>query len=421
MPLDVNELKSKFGQNAGTIPKKTPSSESNGEPFFEDEQKDVEDPNIMVQKKKLIEALFDENKDIPMEEILTSYFLGDGNKMAKKTTSSVPLTDIKGALENMLSIQHLADMVMGFRDMKKNKNKEVEEEVVSDNSMLTMLPFLQKMQNGGLDVSKLDPLMLMMAMGMGGQKSNNNMGQLFLMMSMANMFAQQPSQPQPQKTPNGNYIPNQQQSINPDMIRAMWQELQNVMQSQQKPPFDPIQLLMIDAIKKSNTPQTNQNIEVLLDKFNTMLNNNQAQEIARILERQNEKWERGMQVIAQAINRDSPEEKLWSNFKMFKEMQGEQRQMSKDEMEYNLRKKEIELKDFERRDMLDREERSKELDNARSDRIMQTANIVLDKVIGNGLGSFVKDVMSVKGDGKRRGRDSNPESRDYDPSLLDDL
>ncbi|MFW9881932.1 MAG: hypothetical protein ACFFG0_53390, partial [Candidatus Thorarchaeota archaeon] len=265
--------------------------------------------------------------------------------------------------------------------------------------------------------------MMAMGRGSGNQKANNNMGQLFLMMSMANMFAQQP-QPQPQKAPNGSYIqPQQQTGITPDMIKALWQELQNVMQSQQKPQFNPMELLMIDAIKKSSNPQQNQNIEILLDKFNTMMQNNQTQQMAVLLERQNDRFERGMQVIAQALNRENPEDRLMASFKMFKEMQGEQRQMTEAEMGYNLKKHELTLQDYARRDMLDREEREKDREDAKSDRTMATVNTFIDKVVGNGVGHLLKDIMSVKNqnNGDRRGRANENTNQSYDPSLLDDL
>lgn len=436
MPLNIEELKKRHGQNASQFTKKYPEST---EPFFEDksetktkkkakknedEDEPINESKERLQKKReLITKLFDENQDLPMEEMLTYYFTeGEGKKMGKTVS---PLKGIREGLEDMLNIQQLQDLIKGFRDRKKQSNTqqdEIDEDMGDDNSLITMLPFLQKMQNGGMDVGKIDPLMLMLSMGMGGQKkSNNNLGQLFLMMSMANMFAQQPQQTQIGN--NGN--PNQQPTpaINAEMIKSLYTELQKVMESQSKPQFDPMTLLMIDAIKKSNANNgaaSNQNIEILLDKFNQMMQNNQTQTMAMLMERSNEKFEKGMEMIASALHREKPEEKMMNYFGLFRELAGDRREKTKDEMEYDLKRKEMELQEFARRDMLDREEREKEREEMKSQRMMDTAGVVLDKVIGNGIGHLVKDVMSVRGKGDKQ-KNTGFSQEEIDPSLLDDL
>lgn len=427
MPINIEELKRKHGQSSTSIPKETPSKPpltdkpktETLDDVFEDTKK--EDPAVLEKKRELIKQLFDENKDLPIEEMLMYYFTeGDGKKMGKTVS---PLKGIREGLEDMLNIQQLSELVKGFRNVNQKQPQKEEEEDMGDNSnLLTLLPFLQKMQNGGMDTSKLDPTMLLLAMGMSGQKqSNSNLGQLFLMMSMANMFAQQPQQ---QATASGSSTqPNP--AINAEMIKTLYQELQNVMNQQQKPQIDPVTLMMINAINKSNQNQgtaSNQNIEILLDKFNSMMQNNQQQQMAMLMQQSNDKFERGMEMIASALHREKPEEKILSNFQLFRELTGEKRERSRDEMDYDIKKREIELQEMARRDMLDREERQQVREEQKSSRIMETASTVLEKVIGNGLGNLVKDVMSVKGDtGKRRGRGSIEDTTDFDSSLLDNL
>ena len=145
--------------------------------------------------------------------------------------------------------------------------------------------------------------------------------------------------------------------------------------------------------------------------------------MAMLMQQSNDRFERGMEMIASALHRDKPEEKILSNFQLFRELTGEKRERSKDEMEYDIKRKELELQEMARRDMLDREERQQVREEQKSERIMETASSVLDKVIGNGIGHLVKDVMSVKSDtGKRRGRGGSVEDmEDFDPSLLDNL
>ena len=428
MPINIEELKKKHGQSKTSVPKPTPAKpplttkppEINT-PVFEDTM--PEDPKVLEQKRKLINQLFDENKDLPIEEMLMYYFTeGEGKKMGKTVS---PLKGIREGLEDMLNIQQLSELVKGFRTTnQQQKQKEEEEESMGDNSnLLTLLPFLQKMQNGGMDTTKLDPTMLMLAMGMSGQKqSNNNMGQLFLMMSMANMFAQQ--QPQQQNTSSGTST-QANPAINAELIKSLYQELQNVMSQQQKLQIDPVTLMMINAINKSNQNQgsaSNQNIEVLLDKFNNMMQNNQQQQMAMLMQQSNDRFERGMEMIASALHREKPEEKILNNFQLFRELTGEKRERSKDEMTYDIEKRKLELQEMARRDMLDREERQQVREEQKSSHILETASSVLDKVIGNGLGNLVKDVMSVKSEGgKRRGRGGVEELQDFDSSLLDDL
>jgi len=423
MPIDIADLKKKHGQNATNIPKKPPLVPPQSEPFFADtEAPEPETDEDKALRHKLVNQLFDENKDLDMEALFKKYYFTDSRETIKckktmpKTTS--PLKGVREGLEDMLQIQQLQDMIKGFRDMKReNKNKGVEEEPMGDNSnMMGMLPLLQQMSGNG----KLDPMMLYMTMmSAGGQnKSSNNMGQLFLMMSMLNMNNQQN-----QTAANGT--PLQNQPINMDSVKAIYDELKNVIQQQQQQTqkIDPVTLMMMQQISKSsNQPQNSQNLEVIFDKLNTMQNNNQAQQMNMIMQQNSERFERAMEGIAGMISRERPEDKLMKNFQFFREISGDRRERSKHEMDFDIRKKEIELKEYARRDMLDREERSKEREDAKGQRIMDTAGIVLDKVIGNGLGALMGDFMSLKGGKKGKGKGTPTAPREnFDADLLDDL
>ena len=100
---------------------------------------------------------------------------------------------------------------------------------------------------------------------------------------------------------------------------------------------------------------------------------------------------------------------------------GDKRERSKDEMEFDLKRKELEIQEYGRRDMLDREERQMIREDAKGARVMDVASTVLDKVVGDGLGQLVGDLMSVKNKkGGRRGRASKPPVQSYDASLLDE-
>ncbi len=355
----------------------------------------------------------------------------DEKKMGKTVS---PLKGIREGLEDMLNIEQLKELLGGFRGMKNNNKRKAEDDESNDsgNDMMSMLPLIQQMQNkggnnngnnGGM-FDGIDPTMLMMMMN-SGKKNNNNLGQLFFMLSMAKL--------QNNNNNNNNNSGNTQQTnsnVSNDVITSLYKELQNVMnQQQQKQPIDPMTMLMINSINKSNQtpPPANQNFEIILDKFNTMMTNNQAQQFTMALQQSNDRFERGMEMIAGALNRERPEEKLMSNFNLFRELAGDKRQKSVQEMEFDIKRQELVLKHQDRNDLLAAEERQVVREDAKTSRLMETATTVLDKVFTNGVGNLVKDVMSAKSEsgnsGQRKGRRGRKEApvEEFDPSYLDDL
>ncbi len=429
MPIDFQELKKKHR----TIPKTKPPTEKKPPLVQTEPQAESEvdsDGKNLFQKKLLIKQLFDENQDLPLEDFLVDYInKGDGKKMGKTIS---PLKGIREGLEDMLNIQQLKDLLGGFRNMRNNNNnKKEEEEDNSNNNMMAMLPLLQQIQNKGNNGGNkdgmfggIDPSIMMMLMNSGKKGGSNDLGQLFFMMSMAKLL-----NPQQQNTNTGNTNSNQQQgNMNADVISSLYKELQNVMgqQQQQKPAIDPMTMLMINSINKSNQvpPPTNQNFEVILDKFNTMMSNNQAQQFSMALQQSNDRFERGMEMVAGALNREKPEERIRSSLSLFREITGDKREKGEKELEFDLKRQELKMREEGRIDMLDREERAVERENAKSERLTGIATTVLDKVIGSSVGNLVQDVMSAKSEsGSRRGRKGGkqiPQS-DFDPSYLDEL
>ncbi len=392
----------------------------------------------MESKRKLIKQLFDENSDLPLEEMLLQHLnitpTKDGKKMGKTIS---PLKGIREGLEDMLNIQQLKDLVMGFRNMKKdngnNQNNNQQQNNNNNNNMMSFLPLLQQMQNGN---GQTDPTTLMLMMNMmGGQNNNNNsggndMGQLYFMITMMNMMNQNGNQKN--QNSNGNNQQNQP-NLNADIIKAIYAELQNVMSKQgqqsQQSTIDPNMMLLMNMMNKQGQNQNikpDNTVEVLLDKFNSMMQNNQSQQMAVIMQQNNDKWERGMEMIAGALNHERPEERFMNSFKMFREITGDQRQKSEKEMEYDLRREELILKRQDRGDLLATEERQIIREDAKSARILDIGAVVLDKVIGKGLGSLVGDLMSAKKDSggdreQRRGRTKAQKNEKFDSSLLDEL
>jgi len=160
---------------------------------------------------------------------------------------------------------------------------------------------------------------------------------------------------------------------------------------------------------KQNNPQSNDNVTA------TLINN---------LFQQNQNTQNALMNIMRGSSGQpqiDPDDRLIKSMNLVKEIQGEQRVRTKDELDFGLKKQELVLKESARQDMLDREERAIIREDEKSENILGIGKIVLDKVIGNGVGNLLQDVMSVKTPkGKRRGRAEQPKNTEYDLSLLDD-
>ena len=298
-------------------------------------------------------------------------------------------------------------------NIKKKHDPEEEEE--EDNSMMTMMPFLQKMKNGGLDSSQIDPTMLALAMGSQG-KGKNNMGQLFFMMSMANLFAGNQ-----QQSGNNSNNTNQNPNLSMDMIKGLYNEFQSVIKQQQQPAIDPTLMLVLKMMQQNQNQKPNNdngNIAMLIDKFNTMINNNQSQQMSMLMQQSNDKFERGMELIAGALNREKPDDRMYKSFELFRNLQGDSRSKSKDEMLFDLENKKLDIAKDKHVDVLNREERQIVREDAKSGRLLDTAETILNKVVGQSVGALVSDIVNARG-GKKTNSVSG--KKGFDATLLDEL
>jgi len=116
-----------------------------------------------------------------------------------------------------------------------------------------------------------------------------------------------------------------------------------------------------------------------------------------------------------------PEDRLMKHYEFFRNVTGDQRQKSDIEMKYGLEREKLVLAEQSRQDMLNREERAIEREDKKSERILGMGGVVLEKILGNGVGALINDVMVAKGGkGKRRGRAKQTPNAVYAPSLLDE-
>ena len=125
--LDVNGLKKKHGQNAKVFEGKKPplvAPPPAEDPFLKPTQT-IQGQRELAEKRVLIRKIFDDNTELPVEDMLMHYFTeGDGKKMGKTVS---PLKGIREGLEDMLNIQQLKDLVQGFRSIKEQPKKEEED------------------------------------------------------------------------------------------------------------------------------------------------------------------------------------------------------------------------------------------------------------------------------------------------------
>jgi len=327
-------------------------------------------------KKELFDILFKEDKDlIEIDKQINSYV----SKMPKTTSA---LKGIREMLEDKLQIHELVDLVKINRDnMGKKPNPDNQEQDQIDyNSLAAILPLIQKMKNGGLDYTQLDPTTLALAMAnQGGGRGQGGLGQIFFMLSMANLFNQQ--------KPNGTTVANP--NISTEIIRNLYTELQSVMQQNQRPAIDP-QTLLLTKLMNQNQGSSNQSTQLILDKMTQMLANNQTQQLAVIMNEANNRFSDAMGMVAKALN-EKPEEKLLKTFKLYKEIQGDSTTKTEGELNYQIQAKKLDIEDAKLKRIETREDNKQLMDEQKS------LNVI------NGIGKSIDSVMKYLGTGLSEG------------------
>jgi len=300
-------------------------------------------------------------------------------------------------LEDKLQIHELVDLIKINRDKAKNNpdSDDQEQGQIDVNSLVSFLPLLQKMQNGGLDYTKLDPTTLAMAMAsQGGGRNQGGLGQLFFMLSMANMFNQQ--------KPNGTTVANP--NINTEIIKNLYSELQNIMQQQQRPVIDP-QTLLLTKLMNQNQGAGNQSTQLILDKMSQMMANNQTQQLAAIMSESNTKFKEAMEMVASALHQN-PEDKLLKTFKVYKEIQGDSTSKTDSELNYQIESKKLDIEEAKLKRLEEREMNKQLMDDQKSLTVVNGIGKAIDSVMKH-LGSGVSEGI-VNITGRNLPKTSNP-------------
>lgn len=346
-------------------------------------------------KKALLEMFFDENKEV--EELLELVLKDDGMPVGSSS-----LKGVRQTLEDMLNIDQLVHLVKTMRE-QKTKNMTPEESQQNDDNgiaqLMTLLPMLQS-KSENLDTS--DPNLMMMLMMMMGNKSNNSGMNPMMLLPMLQFMNKQPAQ-----------------QTDPRAITELYNEMKNVMAQQQKPQYDPMMLMLMKNLmenKNNNNNNNNNNNEIMM-KMMEIQNNNQVQFTNMMMTVLGDKFERFAELIPQ---QSDPTDTLVKNLEILRNLTGDQRKKEKDELEYDLKKKELDLKAMERKDLLDRQERAEDRESAKSERIVETADKIMDKILGEGTQAIIGEVFKNRRKTKGSGIDMD-DLGGYSMDDLDDL
>lgn len=373
MPIDVNDLKRRHGQDA------KPDKPETINPSIK---------NSINEKEVLIQKIIDKK-------------IKKGGIMSKKKKKETPVRTNSG-------LDRLSKTKESFENISRasyNKEDKHFSDIPPEVSDLVRKVFQQELPKL-IKEGKIDLKSLVGNNGGLNQPIGNN-NELMRMMDILTKNTQNTQNTNQNNSPNNNNQFNQLNQLK--MFMELAQLVSPPQQNNQQNNGRADNMLLAYLLKQKESGNANGIVPLItqLMQMSEKANNYRMEALMSRLGGNSQATE-------------DPEAKLMKSFQFFRDITGDKRQRSQQEMDYDLKKKEIELKEFARRDMLDREERSKEREDAKGERIMNTAGIVLDKVIGNGLGALMGDLMSLKG-GKKGKKISTAPRTDFDAELLDDL
>lgn len=428
------EMKKRFTRPLSDKPIKKSPPKKRGRPRKETVEQELVErdyrPMTEEERKKkleLIDAILDTEKEFPIKEVVTESLLERSeNNMTTKPKRGRPATPrstsslkgIRETLEDAASIEQLQDIITNMRNAKLARNKKQDDDEVDDQNLAMLLPLLQQSQNQNQDQTGLpspnpvtpDLNTILLSQLASGKK--NAMNPMMLMMMMQ-MFGNQNQQ----STPVNN---------NNNMLMMM-EMFKMVMNQNQKPQTDPILISLVQALVNQNKqPQRNTDIDKLMMKFEQLQQQNNQNQLAMIMSQSDNKFGQAMEMVAGAFQAN-PKKELLETFNLFKNISGDNRSRSKDEMEYELKRHEIELHEQARRDALDREERKQQREDDKADRLYQSISNVTNQLVGeDGIAGLLgkvagSKILSKRKDAPLKSPEELIENAEYSIEDLDEL
>lgn len=394
------------------------------------EVSDVMDKN----KDELWDIILNEDIDVEdFEKKLNSFV----RKMPKTTSA---LKGVRELYEDKLQINELREIIRDSRERKSGDTSKasVDAEAEETSDLMSMLPLIKKLKGEGQGKLGMEDIIWLM-MSRQNKQSGNLLPIIMMMMQQQQTQGTTGTQQQPNVEFNQmllNEIKNivgQQQApaIDPNTMLLM-KFMDNQKQNTQQPSME---RLIIEKLIGNNQKQQQPGIELILDKFNTMISNNQAQQFQLMMQQSQDRFDHSMEMIAGVMRGKNPKKELLEDFKIFKSIQGDNRHRDKDEMDYDFKNKTLVLaekkridainrEDRRRSEMLNREERRDIREDAKSDKIMDLATDFIAPIMQDGLGGVINDIMSAKtGKGRRKKRkiQHSEDEQEFSASDIDDL
>lgn len=391
--------------------------------------------NIDIDQYKDILHHIEENKNLTVDEIIK---IGLGGK---ETARGDLFEGMKKGLENMFAIKTMLPLI----NKKEKEAEEVEENESNDEpDYLSMLPFLNNSNKGGINMEGIDPSLLLL-FNNANRKGNSNMGLLFFLFNMMKMQTANQSQNVNQTNPVTGQSTNN--IMSPDMLKAMYEEIKNAMQSQQQNQVDPMTIAMLEVLKNnnnnsnkgndtntqmmlelikliatSNQPKGNDNA-LLVEMVKMMNESNKAQQAATI-----DSVKQMFSHIYSAIPRKEDKDPMDSFIKTLqvaRSIEGEGRTRTAEELKHDLELQKLKMDLMMRKEEKEQEKELRMAEINKGDRVFGMVENVLQsgvpQMIAGVAQNFVEKSMANKQSNQSGMGLHKRGGMSLDPSDLDDL
>ena len=271
------------------------------------------------------------------------------------------------------------------------------------------MPFMQQMENGGLDVNMADPKWMWMSMFNQNQQ-NPQMAQFAMNMMVTKMLAQQQNQTKNQ-APNNNNSSNSNNN-NAQVVAMMdnlWTQFQKVLDTQPKQQYNPMDMMMMNKyMSQMNQQGGNSETSLVLAKMNEIMANNRTNELGMIMNNMQQFQSNQTKILAEALysinsNKKDPKKDFLDTFKVVKDIigSGNAQPKRKEDYDYALEDKRINLKKWELIEDKKALQSAAQRDHEKSMAYVQLGTQVLGGGIGDLIGGVAEGIATAKG-GKKK-------------------
>lgn len=326
------------------------------------------------------------------------------SQVMKKVPVQSALEAIKKLLKDKIEVREMAALLnhpafLGTKNTNQDATAVSGQAEDSDDMLSTLLMsgLFNQPNNTAGNINEQNNLMLLTQLL--GNKSGKGLNPVVMLSVLKLLSTQNQGQNQMDSSAIKEFI---------NEIKSIYTQQEN-----QKPAIDPMMLYLI----KSSERKPDNNAENMI-RMLEMINNSTSQQIQTIAQLLGEKFERLAENVAGS--QIDPNQQMMQNFQFFREIAGDQRERSKDELDFELRKTEMELKKQDRDEILARQERAELREDQKSERILGLVDNITGKVLGEGM----KGLMETAFKGRRKKKDKGFDASElggYSPDDFDNL